>query len=196
MGASHWTYRIAATTRPSEALSKLREDTWRNGCFRAASGLSTDRDLLEDFVGRSLSGLTEDEFLGLYVAACPPGTTLDERNDAALRELFHEAASAAVDGPDAVVLESGPNGTHSILDIRTYVDEQVDSAEDVEHACAAMLTRAATARVFGTERPTRSDVEGKLDVLAAMCPRWRCLCVPVYEGDAVVEWVFAGCSGD
>jgi hypothetical protein len=80
------------------------------------------------------------------------------------------------------------DGTASILDIDHV-------AERPEPTGVTVLTAAQTAGYFGTERPTRRDVEG-VDAFWEAIGRGEAVCVTLYDGDCPVELFFAGYSFD
>jgi hypothetical protein len=80
------------------------------------------------------------------------------------------------------------DGTASILDI----DHVADRPEPMG---VTVLTPAQTAQYFGTERPTRRDVE-RADDFWEDIGRGEAVCVTLYDGDRPAELFFAGYSFD
>jgi len=80
------------------------------------------------------------------------------------------------------------DGTASILDI----DHVAASAEPTG---VTVLTPAEAKQYFGTERPTRADVE-KADQFWDDIGRGEAVCVVLYNGDRPSELYFAGISFD
>jgi hypothetical protein len=80
------------------------------------------------------------------------------------------------------------DGTASILDIDHV-------AASPEPTGVTVLTPAEAKQYFGTERPTRADVE-KADQLWDDIGRGEAVCVVLYNGDRPSELYFAGISFD
>jgi hypothetical protein len=58
------------------------------------------------------------------------------------------------------------------------------------------ITTHELTRMFGTEKPTKSQVQGKLSYIAELCDRMLGKYVMVYEDNKPVEVLFAGYSAD
>lgn len=80
------------------------------------------------------------------------------------------------------------DGTASILDIDHV-------AEEPEPTGLTVLAPADVKRYFGTERPTRADVEQAEDFWEDI-GRGEAVCVVLYNGDRPSELYFAGYSFD
>ena len=80
------------------------------------------------------------------------------------------------------------DGTASILDI----DHVADNPEPTG---VTVLTAAEAKEYFGTERPTRADVE-QADEFWEDIGRGEAVCVVLYNGDRPSELYFAGYSFD
>ena len=80
------------------------------------------------------------------------------------------------------------DGTASILDIDHV-------AASPEPTGVTILTPAEAKQYFGTERPTRADVE-KADQFWDDIGRGEAVCVVLYNGDRPSELYFAGISFD
>jgi hypothetical protein len=80
------------------------------------------------------------------------------------------------------------DGTASILDIDHV-------AERPEPTGVTVVTPAQAARYFGTERPSRADVE-RADAFWDDIGRGEARCVVVYDGDRPSALFFAGYSFD
>ncbi len=81
------------------------------------------------------------------------------------------------------------DGTHSILDIPS-------TGRRRGFGVATPCPPRSAARVFGTERPTREQVEAKWLDLSDRLERWEAYYLVVYENGAPAEYAFIGCSGD
>lgn len=84
---------------------------------------------------------------------------------------------------------AGECGTRSILDI-----ERV--AAQPGFSVAAPMTAASLRRVFGTAKPTHTQVEELWADIAERLKRWQARYLPVYLNDEPYEYGFIGCSGD
>ena len=80
------------------------------------------------------------------------------------------------------------DGTASILDIDHVADEP-------EPMGLTVLAPADVKQYFGTERPTRADVE-QADDFWEDIGRGEAVCVVLYNGNRPSELYFAGCSFD
>ena len=113
-----------------------------------------------------------------------------------------------------VIKAQAENGTHTILDIAHFEFEggpprpmrklkSPFTGEDIEipltEGGVCRLAAAEELRtVFGTDRPTRSQIEDKDqrgDMLAFIA-RWEALCVVAWDGERPVALYFCGISGD
>jgi hypothetical protein len=87
---------------------------------------------------------------------------------------------------------NGEQGTHSILDIFMV-------AAHLDYGMAAPLSRDELIRYFGTDRPTRTEVEDNpaaLDDIQTRRGRWLGSYIIIHEGGAPSEILFFGHSGD
>jgi hypothetical protein len=87
---------------------------------------------------------------------------------------------------------SGESGTHSILDV-------MDVAERPSAGVVAPLSRSELVGAFGSERPTRLDVERastSLEAIRSRRGRWTGSYIILYEKDKPAEILFFGYSGD
>ena len=80
------------------------------------------------------------------------------------------------------------DGTASILDIDHV-------AQRAGPTGVTVLTAAQLARYFGTERPTRADVE-RADAFWEDIGRGEAVCIVLYENDDPAQLFFAGYSFD
>jgi len=111
----------------------------------------------------------------------------------ALRQrVFADGEYRGSEGEPASIEEALENmdadGTASILDI----DHVADSPEPTG---VTVLTPAEAQQYFGTERPTRADVD-QADEFWDDIGRGEAICVVLYSGDQPSELYFAGCSFD
>jgi hypothetical protein len=87
---------------------------------------------------------------------------------------------------------SGESGTHSILDV-------MDVAERPSPGVVAPLSQSELVGAFGSERPTRHDVEratAVIDAIRMRRGRWAGSYLVVYDGNSPREFFFFGYSGD
>jgi len=111
----------------------------------------------------------------------------------ALRQrVFADGEYRGSEGEPASIEEALENmdadGTASILDI----DHVADSPEPTG---VTVLSPAEAPQYFGTERPTRADVD-QADEFWDEIGRGEAICVVLYSGDRPSELYFAGCSFD
>jgi hypothetical protein len=81
------------------------------------------------------------------------------------------------------------DGTHSILDI-----EQTGPRR--EFGVAAPMPAARMRRFFGSEQPTRDQVEANWGDASEELDRWQAYYVTIYRDGKPDEYAFIGCSGD
>jgi hypothetical protein len=81
------------------------------------------------------------------------------------------------------------DGTHSILDI-----QRTGTAADF--GVATPMSAEQLAEFFGTDRPTREQVEVAWFEAAEELERWQALYTIVYRNGEPHEYAFVGCSGD
>jgi hypothetical protein len=84
---------------------------------------------------------------------------------------------------------AGESGTHSILDI-----ERVGLRLDF--AVAAPMSAESVRKAFGTDTPTREEIERRWEDLAERLDRWQAYYLVVYHDGQPHEYAFIGCSGD
>lgn len=92
------------------------------------------------------------------------------------------------DSPDDAFVDAGEEGTRSILDI-LYI------AEEPEFGAAAPVPANYLAKLYGTPRPTRAQVESNMD-FAENIERGEAIYITTYEDDEPTEILFAGYSCD
>ena len=85
----------------------------------------------------------------------------------------------------------GENGTHSILDIER-------TSEQSEPFTAWPADASSIQEVYGTDRPSRSEIEAKPDELSELLevPRWEAVYLTVFKDGKPFEIYFEGSSGD
>jgi hypothetical protein len=94
--------------------------------------------------------------------------------------------------PDELLERQAETGTHSILDITTI-------SNTPDFSAISPLPRERLAEVFGTESPTRSQIEKayKAGVLEEfISERWQGIYIIAFRDGTPSEIFFAGCSGD
>ena len=97
--------------------------------------------------------------------------------------------------PDHALLLNETEGTHSIIDIQKVAPLPASSCELM---AVCPLSSAALLELFGTERPSRPQVQALAQDsrLLSRIQRWTGVYVVVYEG-ATPKWLyFTGFSGD
>lgn len=105
-----------------------------------------------------------------------------------------EGAPPSPLGPPPTIEElidrNAEEGTHSIIDVCVVADRPQPGA-------VAPLSREELVALFGTVRPTRAQVEERVDDLVELRPNWVGTYVVAYGDDRRPEAIFfAGCSGD
>jgi hypothetical protein len=83
----------------------------------------------------------------------------------------------------------GEEGTHSVLDIEHTGPRR-------EFGVAAPMSSRQVARFFGSERPTREQLEEHWADASDGLERWQAYYVTVYRDGNPHEYAFIGCSGD
>ncbi|HZV35558.1 MAG TPA: hypothetical protein VFB72_13375 [Verrucomicrobiae bacterium] len=109
-----------------------------------------------------------------------------------MRDLDEEKfGSKEFDSIEELLEEAAEDGTHSILDIAR-------TAKEPEFAVAWPAPKEAIIRVYGTARPTRSEIEDKQGELTDVMEleRWQAVFVTVYSEGKPSEIYFEGVSGD
>ncbi len=113
---------------------------------------------------------------------------LDRLRDQEFRAGRYRYAEEHPSSIDEALEIADADGTASILDISTISDEP-------DYGCAAPFTPDELTEYFGTERPSRTDVEEAEDYWEEM-ERGQARYAVVYNGDAPSEIYFAGYSFD
>lgn len=81
------------------------------------------------------------------------------------------------------------DGTHSVLDIQT-------TGRRREFGVATPYPARGVEQVFGTDRPTREQVEESWADVAERLERWEAHYLVVYKDGKPAQYAFIGCSGD
>lgn len=110
---------------------------------------------------------------------------LKEREFAAGRFRYSEEGPTSIDEAREI---ADADGTASILDIDAVADEP-------DFGVVVPLSKERLEKLFGTDRPTRADVE-QSDGLYDDIERGQGVCCPVYVNGAPAEICFTGYSYD
>ncbi len=98
-----------------------------------------------------------------------------------------------LDSIETLVEACGESGTHSILDINGL-------SENPEFGKVSRLSDSLLREYFGTNRPTKEDVEETKSLLFQKLPSivgtWGGLYLTVYRGESASEVFIIGMSGD
>ncbi|GIF89148.1 hypothetical protein Cch02nite_25920 [Catellatospora chokoriensis] len=183
MGGSYWSAHVPYRTDLEAALQQARWDVYRSGEFF--------RDE-PDLRARSMA---EEEYVAWHTAWSRAswveafGEDADEPDYLESR-IAWRAAQIEVTGPDTL-LESQPfSGTHSVIDMTGIAEIPTEGM--VAPVPADMLDE-----VFGTRRPTATDVEQAVRThRLSGWERWEGLYVVAYDGDTPNTIFFTGVSGD
>lgn len=97
--------------------------------------------------------------------------------------------------PEQALLLNDTEGTHSIIDIQKVA---LLPRRPCEFGAVCPLSPAALVGLFGTERPSRTQVDALAQDtrLLSLFHRWSGVYVVVYEGDTPKWLYFTGSSGD
>lgn len=136
----------------------------------------------ESALQHALDTLRDREFMaGRYF----PVMNAVELHDPSLAEAVPGRGHATIaEACDA----AGPDGTKSILDIERVADVP-------DRGVASPVSDDELMDIYGTNRPTRQQVESDMAFLASI-ERGECVYVVVYEDDVPSEVCFAGFSYD
>lgn len=150
------------------ALQKLRADVFKSGKYGQAQALPPE-----------------------LLASLPPDARQAWEN---LREL----EAQRLGGParkfgtiDELLEAAAEDGTHSILDIQC-------TASEPDFGVAWPAPDEVVRRVYGTERPSRAQIEAQQGNIseALELERWQAVYVLVYDQGKPAEIYFEGVSGD
>lgn len=206
MGATGWTYYTPYISDPEAALERLRQETFRAGNYKKPGGDSrkglemllqyhSDRnnqdgieaarsamnmldavergsdDLLTPEERRSLNQARALKAAGGYIPWLKKKRT---RSWSTIEELLGDAAD---------------DGTHSILDITQIASRR-------EYGAATPLSKRKLKSTFGTETPTRADLDVGDWSFEEELDRLQAVYFVVYDNGQPSEYCFVGCSGD
>ena len=175
MGATGWNYYVRHQRDVTAALQELRQEVFRSEKYEKP--------------------LTEEESAAVMEQAGPQ-----------LKQLYELAKRWEKDDPPRVKTTAPPrtidelleqceeSGTHSILDI-----DHISSVP--EFGALTPLSEQQLIELFGTARPTRSDVEkwqGRIPSLAEprLYERWEGIYFTLFKEGAPDEFYIEGASGD
>ncbi len=178
MGASGWYYFTPYQEDVSQALQDLRKEVFEKGAYlNMWLQLKWIIEARRESYHQRGSGGRDYE------------TGEKEFNDLA-KEWERESKNPPQTIEDVFAFND-TNGTHTILDI-----ERVSASP--QFRTIAHFERKALVKLFGAEKPTREQIEAKLDEerLWMSIPRWSGFYCIVYQDDAPHEIFFVGVSGD
>lgn len=220
MGATSWTYFTPYTPDAGAALERLRQETFAAGNYQAPAGgwreeLQRILDIVSDphiktddmglmgdaehiqhlmkicsaYESGSIEGLSEAE--QSEVEDLRRAVELSLRSTGPHRGLF--ASKFKKKRPAKTIAgllrQAGQTGTHSILDIRSI-------AQQPGYGVAWPLPPGELMIAFGTERPTREQVEEFGGELAEELGRWQAVYFIIHVDNKPTEYAFVGSSGD
>jgi hypothetical protein len=142
-------------------------------------------------------GTPLEQLIAYYEALAAHSDRMTSAAEVAHPELMRrldtiEAASMETESPPGSIAElldrAGSNGTHSVLDIRKV-------GKRPAFGTAVPLRTELLHREFGTEQPTRSQVESA-ELAFAEALNWQAVYFAVYEDGRPAEWAFVGSTGD
>lgn len=199
MGATGWNYFVPYQADVSAALQRLRENVFARGEYSA--GTVVTKAQLEAALKVCGSEMQTEMKDFAAKAADPSVPEVTRKKFAALAGQLKQLEQADVPAsqpspkPRTIqeLLESrAESGTHSILDITRI-------SPTTGFAVIAPLPKSKLAEIFGTETPTRLQIEGKYRA-GALEPhtgeRWQGIYIIAYRDREPDEIFFAGCSGD
>jgi hypothetical protein len=199
MGATGWQYFVPYQADIAAALQRLREDVFARGEY--SSGMTVTKEQLDTAFKRVGSDWESNLDFFSAQAADPklPQATRDKFATLAnqLKQLHEtgkptQSATLKPRTIDELLESRAENGTHSILDI-------VRVSPTPELGAVAPLPKPKLVEMFGSETPTRSQIEQKTKSGALesyTCERWQGIYIVVYQNAVPAELFFAGCSGD
>lgn len=199
MGATGWQYFVPYQTNVEAALQRLRGEVFAHEEY--APAITVTKAQLDT----ALKGVGSDWesnlafFESQAADAKLPQSTRDKFSMLAsqLKQLRKSGKSAqgTVSKPrtiDELLQSRGESGTHSILDL-------VRVSPTPEFGAVSPLPKSEVVKVFGSETPTRLQIEKKAKAGALesyTSKRWQGIYVVAYQDANAVEVFFAGCSGD
>jgi hypothetical protein len=172
MGASLWMYFVPYQEDVQAALNALREDVFRRGDY-----FRLDYDL-------NAEPPTADQLRGRF------GDDAEMHAEAMREEHEWRKGLDPTADIDTLLDWNADAGTHSILDIS-------EVSETPEHSTVYPLPAQQMRDVFGTDQPTRADIQANETSLDGLIvARWTGFYFPVYQDGQPQEWCFFGVSGD
>jgi hypothetical protein len=225
MGASGWRYYTPYRDDPEAALQELRRRVFAEGDYSMGFGGFTKVNGDGPFDGGAFPGqipgfdplaavrehARQDPMMARLMRAAETGDfsglSREERQAAEqFRTLFRafpgpgprlhdpedDEDDEGGDRPGSIeeALElAAEDGTHSILDIQS-------TGRRRGFGVATPCPPRSAARVFGSERPTREQIEAHWLRLSDRLERWEAYYVTVYKDGEPAEYAFIGCSGD
>ncbi len=207
MGATSWHYFTPYQPDPEAALQHLRAEVFEQGFYVDPTG--SPQDYLRRRYEQLGLGANSPEFREaidemqreqryLQTGAEEDLRALPRAKRSALRrtrELMNLVGSVPRRSRrrprtmDELLEQAAECGTHSILDITCVAERRGDGV-------AAPLPASELQRVFGTQEPSRRQVEEHWDTIAEGLERWQACYLVVYQDGQPREYAFVGCSGD
>lgn len=206
MGATGWTYYTPYISDAGAALERLRQETFRAGAYKKPGG--DHRKGLEMLLQYHSARNNQD---GVEAARMAMNMldAVESGSDALLtpeelRSLNQARALKAAGGYipwlkrkrtrswstiEELLDDAAENGTHSVLDITQVASRR-------QYGAAAPLSKRELKTAFGTETPTRADLETGDWSFEEGLERWQAAYFVVYENGRPSEYCFVGCSGD
>ena len=198
MGATGWQYFVPYQADIEAALQRLRDEVFASEEYTPAITV-TKAQLDTAFKGVASDWETNLAFFESQAGnAKLPQSTRDKFSMLAsqLKQLRSgKSAQGTIPMPrtiDELLQSRGESGTHSILDV-------ILVSPTPEFGAVSPLPKSEVGRVFGSEMPTRLQIEkqakaGALESYTSK--RWQGIYVVAYQDANAVEIFFAGCSGD
>jgi hypothetical protein len=194
MGATGWEYFAPYQADVAAALQRLRGAVFAEGGY--LSGMGITRPDME--AALKVCGADTESVLQRFDAqASDPKLPPETRRKFAelVRQLKQLDLSNSLPKPGTIeeLLErQAASGTHSILDI-------VRVADAPEFGAVNPLPTSEMSEVFGTEKPSRAQIERKHQegaLVEFVRQPWQGIYIVAYREGLPDEIFFAGCSGD
>lgn len=199
MGATSWQYFVPYQANVEAALQRLRSEVFAREEY--APAITVTKAQLDT----ALKGVGSDweSNLAFFKAQASdtklPQTTRDKfltlANQLEQMRKSGKSGQGSVAKPqtiDELLQSRGESGTHSILDM-------VRVSPTPELGAVSPLPKSEVVKVFGSEMPTRLQIEKKTKAGAlegCTSKRWQGIYIIAYQDAKPVEILFAGCSGD
>ncbi len=182
MGATTWSYFTPYQADIDKALAELRQHVFNEGQYQDGEVPLdvTAADELEQRMATVVQSLTPQQRL------------MWEKTQemlAAAKQRNKKPARPPAKTIKELLKRSGEAGTHSILDVDRV-------APTPTYGAVCLLPPVRLRELFGTERPTREQVQAAWGEWPEIHRRWQALYVVVYFHDEPSEIFFAGSSGD